>query len=67
MSRGLDSKDCHHLKGRETDVCACGCVSTGRFAVRDMRQTVAVGVIKGVTKTEKEDAGGSKGNKTKKK
>jgi elongation factor 1-alpha len=26
----------------------------GRFAVRDMRQTVAVGVIKAVTKTEKE-------------
>ncbi|CAH1247758.1 EEF1A1 [Branchiostoma lanceolatum] len=25
----------------------------GRFAVRDMKQTVAVGVIKGVTKTEK--------------
>jgi len=25
----------------------------GRFAVRDMRQTVAVGVIKGVTKKEK--------------
>jgi len=24
----------------------------GRFAVRDMRQTVAVGVIKGVTKKE---------------
>jgi elongation factor 1-alpha len=31
----------------------------GRFAVRDMRQTVAVGVIKGVTKTE----GGKKGEK----
>jgi elongation factor 1-alpha len=27
----------------------------GRFAVRDMRQTVAVGVIKEVTKVEKED------------
>merc|ERR1712221_9783 len=27
----------------------------GRFAVRDMRQTVAVGVIKGVTKKEKTD------------
>jgi len=26
----------------------------GRFAVRDMRQTVAVGVIKGITKKEKE-------------
>ena len=26
----------------------------GRFAVRDMRQTVAVGVIKTVTKSEKE-------------
>ena len=25
----------------------------GRFAVRDMRQTVAVGVIKSVSKTEK--------------
>jgi elongation factor 1-alpha len=24
----------------------------GRFAVRDMRQTVAVGVIKGITKDE---------------
>jgi len=30
----------------------------GRFAVRDMRQTVAVGVIKGVTKTEKGKEGG---------
>jgi elongation factor 1-alpha len=27
----------------------------GRFAVRDMRQTVAVGVIKEVTKEDKED------------
>jgi elongation factor 1-alpha len=26
----------------------------GRFAVRDMKQTVAVGVIKGTTKKEKE-------------
>jgi elongation factor 1-alpha len=30
----------------------------GRFAVRDMRQTVAVGVIKSVTKTEKSDVKG---------
>ena len=30
----------------------------GRFAVRDMRQTVAVGVIKSVTKTDK--VGGAK-------
>ena len=29
----------------------------GRFAVRDMRQTVAVGVIKSVAKTEKGGAG----------
>jgi hypothetical protein len=28
----------------------------GRFAVRDMRQTVAVGVIKSVEKTEKSGA-----------
>jgi len=35
----------------------------GRFAVRDMRQTVAVGVIKSVTKTDKvggKDPAGSK-------
>ncbi len=32
----------------------------GRFAVRDMKQTVAVGVIKEVTKKEKEAAGGAK-------
>jgi len=32
----------------------------GRFAVRDMRQTVAVGVIKSVTKTEKSAAAGAK-------
>jgi len=34
----------------------------GRFAVRDMRQTVAVGVIKGIKRTaadsKKKDAGG---------
>ncbi|KAK5120604.1 translation elongation factor EF-1 alpha, partial [Cryomyces antarcticus] len=29
----------------------------GRFAVRDMRQTVAVGVIKSVAKTDKGGAG----------
>lgn len=28
----------------------CFCVFPGRFAVRDMRQTVAVGVIKSVDK-----------------
>lgn len=28
----------------------CFCFSVGRFAVRDMRQTVAVGVIKAVDK-----------------
>ena len=33
----------------------------GRFAVRDMRQTVAVGVIKSVVKAE---AGGSKTTKS---
>jgi len=33
----------------------------GRFAVRDMRQTVAVGVIKGVTKVEASSAKGAKG------
>lgn len=32
----------------------------GRFAVRDMRQTVAVGVIKTVTKTEKSNKGAKK-------
>jgi elongation factor 1-alpha len=32
----------------------------GRFAVRDMRQTVAVGVIKGVTKVDKTTKGGKK-------
>jgi elongation factor 1-alpha len=32
----------------------------GRFAVRDMRQTVAVGVIKGVTKVDKATKGGKK-------
>ncbi|KAK0936987.1 translation elongation factor EF-1 alpha [Friedmanniomyces endolithicus] len=29
----------------------------GRFAVRDMRQTVAVGVIKSVAKSDKSGAG----------
>jgi len=33
----------------------------GRFAVRDMRQTVAVGVIKGVEKVDKSAAGGKAG------
>jgi len=33
----------------------------GRFAVRDMRQTVAVGVIKGVTKVEASAKGGKGG------
>jgi elongation factor 1-alpha len=32
----------------------------GRFAVRDMRQTVAVGVIKTVTKVEKSAKGAKK-------
>ena len=32
----------------------------GRFAVRDMRQTVAVGVIKAVDKTQVEGKGGKK-------
>jgi len=32
----------------------------GRFAVRDMRQTVAVGVIKGITKSAKGTAVGGK-------
>jgi elongation factor 1-alpha len=32
----------------------------GRFAVRDMRQTVAVGVIKGVEKTVKTAKAGGK-------
>merc|ERR1712050_162013 len=35
----------------------------GRFAVRDMKQTVAVGVIKEVTKKEKKEAAGAKGKK----
>jgi elongation factor 1-alpha len=37
----------------------------GRFAVRDMRQTVAVGVIKSVTKTDKATGPGAKGAATK--
>jgi elongation factor 1-alpha len=32
----------------------------GRFAVRDMRQTVAVGIIKAVTKKEPEEKKGKK-------
>lgn len=47
-------------------MCVCGCVITGRFAVRDMKQTVAVGVIKEVTK-QKEDSSSMKASKTKKK
>lgn len=39
----------------------------GRFAVRDMRQTVAVGVIKEVTKVESSGAAASKGAKAPKK
>ena len=41
----------------------------GRFAVRDMRQTVAVGVIKEVTKKEdaKKDGKGEAGDAQKKK
>jgi len=35
----------------------------GRFAVRDMKQTVAVGVIKSVVKKEKKEAAGAKGKK----
>lgn len=37
----------------------------GRFAVRDMRQTVAVGVIKGVTKKEEAKKGGAAAAKKK--
>merc|ERR1711937_23470 len=37
----------------------------GRFAVRDMKQTVAVGVIKEVTKKEAQAAGGAGGKKKK--
>jgi len=37
----------------------------GRFAVRDMKQTVAVGVIKEVTKKEAQTAGGAGGKKKK--
>lgn len=43
---------------RVKDVCFC---SSGRFAVRDMRQTVAVGVIKSV---EKKAASGGKVTKS---
>lgn len=45
-------------------MCVLDCVITGRFAVRDMKQTVAVGVIKSVTK---EEANAAKGVKPKKK
>merc|ERR1712130_310640 len=38
----------------------------GRFAVRDMKQTVAVGVIKTTTKKEAKGAAGGKGKKGKK-
>ena len=38
----------------------------GRFAVRDMKQTVAVGVIKSTTKKEAKGAAGGKGKKGKK-
>jgi len=38
----------------------------GRFAVRDMKQTVAVGVIKATTKKEAKGAAGGKGKKGKK-
>merc|ERR1719411_214888 len=38
----------------------------GRFAVRDMKQTVAVGVIKEVVKKEKKEAAGAGGKKGKK-
>merc|ERR1711937_327173 len=37
----------------------------GRFAVRDMKQTVAVGVIKELVKKEKQAAGGAAGKKKK--
>lgn len=47
-------------------MCVCGCVIAGRFAVRDMKQTVAVGVIKAVNK-QKDDASSLKAAKTKKK
>jgi len=39
----------------------------GRFAVRDMKQTVAVGVIKSVEKAEKAAAGGKAAGKAPKK
>lgn len=39
----------------------------GRFAVRDMKQTVAVGVIKLVTKVESSAAAATKGAKAPKK
>ena len=35
----------------------------GRFAVRDMRQTVAVGVIKAITRTEPSKKGAAAGAK----
>merc|ERR1712060_147468 len=38
----------------------------GRFAVRDMKQTVAVGVIKEVTKKDAKDVAGAAGGKKKK-
>jgi elongation factor 1-alpha len=37
----------------------------GRFAVRDMKQTVAVGVIKEVTKKADKEVAGAKGGKKK--
>lgn len=39
----------------------------GRFAVRDMKQTVAVGVIKSVDKTDKAAGGSAKAAKPEKK
>lgn len=43
------------------------CLIAGRFAVRDMKQTVAVGVIKNVTKVESSAAAATKGAKAPKK
>lgn len=55
------------LEEEETQVCVFDCVITGRFAVRDMKQTVAVGVVKSVNIKEKDEGGASKGGKAKKK
>lgn len=51
----------------KTEECNTLYLIAGRFAVRDMRQTVAVGVIKNVTKVDSSAAAATKGAKAPKK